>query len=148
MRQTLLIHAEIEHVTHIIAESNMFLPLRLKCTQCREIYPNLIMLDPNEKYQIKSSRGEANVVLSCKFCKKDANIDLIELREYKIDEPVQGEISFEFAIIECRGAEITEFEPMGPFIINGIEADLSDDWCEVLDNGTCLSMLNLKGSVK
>eukprot|EP00835_Amoeboradix_gromovi_P006823 NODE_902_length_3237_cov_0.930848.p2 type:complete len:150 gc:universal NODE_902_length_3237_cov_0.930848:425-874(+) len=148
MKQTLVIHCEIEHVKEIKADPEMILPIKLKCIQCHEDYPNLITLDPEERYPVKNSRGEANVVLSCKFCKKDANLDLLELKEYKAVDSESGEIEFEFAVIECRGCEITKFEPVGPFIINNIVADLRDDWCEVLDNGNCQSVLNLKGRIK
>ena len=148
MKQTLLAACEVELIKTIKADPNMMLPLRLKCTQCQEEYHNLIMLDPSETHPIKNSRGEAHVVLGCKFCKKDANIELIEFLEYNVEEPVNGEIEFPFAKLESRGCEIIGCEPQGPFIINNIEADLSDDWIEVLDSGECLQVFNLKGSVK
>ncbi|KAJ3396417.1 hypothetical protein HDU92_003039 [Lobulomyces angularis] len=33
-------------------------------------------VDPNEKSEIQGSRGEAMLVVKCKFCKKSGNCDL------------------------------------------------------------------------
>eukprot|EP00834_Sanchytrium_tribonematis_P004084 NODE_183_length_13752_cov_1.079103.p9 type:complete len:149 gc:universal NODE_183_length_13752_cov_1.079103:5470-5024(-) len=148
MKQTLQIHCEVENITKIEASSDMVYPIRLKCTQCREEYANLITVDPNERYSAQNSRSDANVVIHCKFCKKDGKIDVLEALVYQVDEPENGEITFDFAIFEVRGVEIIGYEPCAPFLVNNIEADVDDDWVEVLDSGICLSLMNLSGSIK
>ncbi len=149
MKQKLIIEAEAEGIRTLKAHESMLLPIKVVCTQCHDIYPNLIQLEPNEKYSLKNARGEANLILTCKNCKKDANIDIDNLLEYASEEKEPCLLVFTIATLECRGCRIIEFIPIGPYIINTVfEAELEDDWVDVLDNGECCSLLNLKGIVQ
>ncbi|KAI9471169.1 hypothetical protein BX667DRAFT_472184 [Coemansia mojavensis] len=85
---------------------------------------NVTNLAPRESkesnfYDISGSRGEANLVMKCKFCKRESTATLLS-------DPVPYSNSGQFATVmqlECRGLEPVSFSPRGEWQAQGVESD-------------------------
>ncbi|OZJ06913.1 hypothetical protein BZG36_00082 [Bifiguratus adelaidae] len=86
---------------------------------------------------ISGSRGSANLVMRCKFCKRESSAQF----EVTPTKPYTAEDSGQFAkmiVIECRGLEPVDFKPEGAWAARGAETntqfqdiDLTeDDWAD------------------
>ncbi|XP_063715777.1 uncharacterized protein LOC134843572 [Symsagittifera roscoffensis] len=50
----------------------------LKCPQCMEEHNKDVFISKSETCDIQGSRGTANFVMSCSFCKKHSSVDILE----------------------------------------------------------------------
>ncbi|KAJ1928700.1 hypothetical protein IWQ60_001799 [Tieghemiomyces parasiticus] len=109
---------------------------KIKCNSCQEVTDNLVTVCRQESSSISGSRGEANLVMRCKFCKREGSLSF-----EGITQPYPIEKSGQFApivTVECRGLEPVDFEPMDGWKVKGAESntvfdevDLSDDmWAD------------------
>ncbi|KAF9093192.1 hypothetical protein BGX23_003548 [Mortierella sp. AD031] len=133
----LQIKAELENITELIpADADHTWHFKVQCTKCREVDSNVITMNAIDKAEMGSGRGEANLVMKCKFCKCESSADIVS-------KPVAYEIenNDKFATIvtvECRGLELVGFEPREGWKAKGAESgtpfediDLTDgDWAE------------------
>ncbi|KAG0344906.1 hypothetical protein BG004_004099 [Podila humilis] len=133
----LQIKAELENVTDLIpADADHTWHFKVQCTGCREVDRNWITMNAVDKAELSSGRGEANLVMKCKFCKRESSADFAS-------KPVAYEIenNHKFATIitiECRGLEPIDFEPRLGWKAKGAESgtpfedvDLSEgEWVE------------------
>ncbi|KAF9129544.1 hypothetical protein BGW39_004058 [Mortierella sp. 14UC] len=133
----LQIKAELENITELIpADADHTWHFKVQCTKCREIDSNVITMNAIDKAEMGSGRGEANLVMKCKFCKCESSADIVS-------KPVAYEIenNDKFATIvtvECRGLELVGFEPREGWKAKGAESgtpfediDLTDgDWAD------------------
>ncbi|KAF9213547.1 hypothetical protein BGZ59_005177 [Podila verticillata] len=136
----LQIKAELENITDLIpADADHTWHFKVQCTGCREVDQNWITMNAIDKAELSSGRGEANLVMKCKFCKRESSADFSS-------KPVAYEIenNDKFATIvtiECRGLEPVDFEPRMGWKAKGAESgtvfdevDLSEgDWAEYDD---------------
>ncbi|KAH7044865.1 hypothetical protein BKA57DRAFT_396972, partial [Linnemannia elongata] len=89
-----------------------------------------------DKAEMGSGRGEANLVMKCKFCKCESSADIVS-------KPVAYEIENNdkyatIVTVECRGLELVGFEPREGWKAKGAESgtpfediDLTDgDWAD------------------
>jgi len=69
---------------------------------------------------LKGGRGEANVVMKCKFCSRENSIDIIKdsVKPYTIDDSNTFKT---IAAFECRGCEPTDFSFRNGFTAKGAE---------------------------
>ena len=83
---------------------------------------------------MKGSRGEANFVMSCKECKREFSISLIEdsVKEISCEKDYTCE---PFAMFDCRGCEPQSWDSKGQLSAEAVESgtvfheiDLSDLW--------------------
>ncbi|KAI1319005.1 hypothetical protein EDD11_005203 [Mortierella claussenii] len=133
----LQIKAELENITELIpADADHTWHFKVQCTKCREIDSNYITMNAIDKAEMGSGRGEANLVMKCKFCKCESSADFAS-------KPVAYEIENNekyatIITIECRGLELVGFEPRSGWKAKGAESgtvfediDLTDgDWAE------------------
>eukprot|EP01119_Soliformovum_irregulare_P021170 TRINITY_DN6999_c0_g1_i2.p1 TRINITY_DN6999_c0_g1~~TRINITY_DN6999_c0_g1_i2.p1 ORF type:complete len:130 (+),score=23.66 TRINITY_DN6999_c0_g1_i2:148-537(+) len=108
------------------------------CANCGEGTDKWTYLDPSETVSTKGSRGEANMVVKCKGCKRDHSIDILPT----LGRPYTTDNSGSFSPIvgfECRGVEITEYEPRMEYTATGekgkiFEVDLTEkEWMDYDD---------------
>ncbi|KAF9432736.1 hypothetical protein BGZ76_010387 [Entomortierella beljakovae] len=132
----LQIKAELENIAELIpADADYTWHFKIQCTKCREIDSNFITMNALEKAETSSGRGEANLVMKCKFCKCESSADFVS-------KPVayDAENNDKFATvvtIECRGLELVGFEPRDGWNAKGSTGypfdniDLTDgDWAD------------------
>ncbi|KAF9426840.1 hypothetical protein BGZ94_005941 [Podila epigama] len=133
----LQLKAELENITELIpADADHTWHFKIQCTGCREVNDNWITVNAVDKAELSSGRGEANLVMKCKFCKRESSADFASK-----PVPYNIENNDKFATIvtiECRGLEPVGFEPRVGWNAKGAESgtpfediDLSDgDWAD------------------
>ncbi|GAA5957260.1 hypothetical protein JCM3765_000406 [Sporobolomyces pararoseus] len=100
---------------------------KVKCTSCREEHPNWMGIDATEQHEISGSRGEAHLVWKCKMCGREHTISFDESFSrskavYTLDDSENQKFA-PLAVLECRGCEITQFDPKGVWSAKGAESN-------------------------
>ncbi|CAG8823786.1 9523_t:CDS:2, partial [Gigaspora margarita] len=114
--------AELEKVTDVGPSNEAYeWHFKVKCNNCNEINENWVGVNQLASNDITGSRGSANFVMRCKFCKREASaqFDNTSIKPYTIEN--SGQFS-QIAIIECRGLEFVDFDPRTGFKARGAES--------------------------
>ncbi|CAG8580186.1 23656_t:CDS:2 [Cetraspora pellucida] len=131
--------AELENVTDVGPSSEEYeWHFKVKCNNCKEINKNWVGVNQLASNAISGSRGSANFVMHCKFCKREgyAQFDNTSIKPYTIEN--SGQFS-QIVIIDCRGLEFVDFDPRIGFkakgvksniIFNDIDLTLKEDWAD------------------
>ncbi|KAJ1735706.1 hypothetical protein H4S06_004157 [Coemansia sp. BCRC 34490] len=118
----LQIKAELTNVTDLKpASTDHCWYFKIQCSSCREVDKNMISISAEDAGQISGSRGGANLVMRCKFCKREGAASIVGN-----PEPYKEENSGSFAkvlVIECRGLEPVEFEPRDGWAAKSTESN-------------------------
>ncbi|CAG8517120.1 4139_t:CDS:2 [Acaulospora morrowiae] len=155
VRLALYFKAELENVTDVEpGDEDYEWHFQVKCTSCSEVNENWVGVNKLAQNEISGSRGIANFVMRCKFCKREssAQIDRTSIKPYTIDN--NGQFT-QIAIIECRGLEFVDFDPRIGFKAKGVDSgtifeniDLTEgDWAEydeewLTSDGSCFHLSN------
>ncbi|GAA5971414.1 hypothetical protein JCM11641_008344 [Rhodosporidiobolus odoratus] len=136
VRLSLQLKATLEGVTDLKPLGEDFeYAIKASCTSCREEHPNVMTVQATETVEIPGSRGEANLVWRCQMCKREhtINFDSSFKREKAAlsfeDSEEQRWVSI--AVLECRGCEITAFDPRGVWTCTGAESGTVFDEVEI-----------------
>lgn len=80
---------------------------KLMCTNCHESNESVVTLKASDEVEQNNSRGVANLVMKCKFCKKEGTLDIERptLKQYTLEN--SGKFQ-PLVVIEGRG-----WEPVG-----------------------------------
>ncbi|KAI6213943.1 hypothetical protein M3Y94_00211100 [Aphelenchoides besseyi] len=137
---TLQFKAHMENVTNLQPDefSSHQWSLKLKCTGCREVGERWKYIAADELVEIPHSRGEANYVETCAFCKKHSTINVLQdHRPYSTSDEFQPMVKF-----ECRGTEPVEFQATGDWKCASTlsdtrfdKIDLSETWADYDEKG-------------
>ncbi|KAJ1797988.1 hypothetical protein LPJ59_002794, partial [Coemansia sp. RSA 2399] len=93
----------------------------IQCNHCHEVDDNLITISAEDSTQISGSRGEANLVMRCKFCKREGVASIVGS-----PVPYTADNSGGFAsvlTIECRGIEPVEIELRDGWVAKSTESE-------------------------
>ncbi|ORZ33171.1 hypothetical protein BCR44DRAFT_49202 [Catenaria anguillulae PL171] len=128
----LFLRADMDNVSRILPADVDHWEISVRCGSCNEDNPTPITVSADDSMAISGSRGEANVVMKCKFCKREGSIRIVDnsVVEWAEDQPL---VRF-----ECRGIDITKWHPKGGWTVYAgndsptkwTDVDLSDDWME------------------
>ncbi|KUJ23138.1 LSM-domain-containing protein [Mollisia scopiformis] len=135
---SLTLTADLSGVTELrpddTADNPFWYTFKVQCTSCRENHSNNVSVSRFEQNEMSGSRGEANFVWKCQFCKREssATIKAAPIAYQQASPPTRQKI----LEIDCRGLEFTEFHPEGEWLATGLESgtkftaiDLSEgDW--------------------
>ncbi|SCU92205.1 LADA_0F15104g1_1 [Lachancea dasiensis] len=68
--------------------------LQLRCIDCREVNDSKVTVNRMEKYEMSSGKGEASLVMKCKFCGNDCSVNLEKYEEklYNLDLEENGDV--------------------------------------------------------
>ncbi|KAJ2909010.1 hypothetical protein GGI21_002308 [Coemansia aciculifera] len=80
---------------------------------------------------MSGGRDKANLVIRCHFCKRESSLDIVDG-----PFPYKAESSGSLAtvlILDCRGAEPTNFEPRGAWRATGAESTTVFDEVDITD---------------
>ncbi|KAJ3056868.1 hypothetical protein HK097_003404 [Rhizophlyctis rosea] len=131
--------ADLEGITNLKPASKADYDWRFKfqCTKCNEKGDNWVVFTASDESEQTGSRGTANLVMKCKFCKAEgsANLEIDTLRALDIEQT--GKFT-PLVRLEARGLEPVEWAPSEGFSAEGAESgtkfediDLSEgDWTE------------------
>ncbi|GAA6005335.1 hypothetical protein JCM10207_002942 [Rhodosporidiobolus poonsookiae] len=136
VKLALQLKAQLEAVTDLKPIGDDFgWQVKVSCSSCREEHPNWITADATETRDIPGSRGEANVVWRCQMCKREHTISFDD--SFKRDkaahtlEDSEEQRFSTLAVLECRGCEITQFDPKGVWSVKGAESGTLFDEVEI-----------------
>ncbi|RKP09552.1 hypothetical protein THASP1DRAFT_28654 [Thamnocephalis sphaerospora] len=141
--------AQLENVQEILVRhSRLLLAAQFRCTSCQEVTENW------DSYEISGSRGEANLVIRCKLCKRESTASFVG--GYSVyNEEHSGQYA-SLAELDCRGLEPVEFKPRDHFLVvasSGArfeDVDLSEkEWFDYDEkSGDSVSIMELETQIK
>ncbi|CAI8013780.1 UPF0587 protein v1g245604 [Geodia barretti] len=93
--------------------------MKLRCANCGETTQKWIYATTLELKDVKGGRGKAHLVVKCKLCGRENNLQILEdlIRPYSESEKFQTIVVF-----ECRGLEPVEFDPRGGWTAVGVDS--------------------------
>ncbi len=120
--------------------------LSVKCPQCGEEHKNDIFVSKSEVHDIIGSRGTANFVMSCSFCKKASSIDILQIGD--VYDASNSESFKTIMVAEFRGVEPVKFTPEGEWQCSAVNSNKkfsiadgaemgADGWYDYDDEGAC-----------
>ncbi|KAI8643122.1 hypothetical protein BD408DRAFT_158131 [Parasitella parasitica] len=118
----LYIKAELENVTDLVPVEDYEWHFKIECTSCHEVDESWISFNRHDSYDMNSSRGSANLVMRCKFCKRDLTAQFepsFKIRKYEIEENNKFQ---QIAQFDCRGLDLVGFEPRNGWTCKGTES--------------------------
>lgn len=107
MRQSLRIRASLNNLTDLTVPADFAFSLEIKCVSCREVHPTPVVVSRDEEFEISGSRGTANLVWKCGFCKRESSLNV----EPAFGKAEEGGEWATLATFEGRGLEIVGFQP-------------------------------------
>ncbi|GAA5856384.1 hypothetical protein JCM8547_008717 [Rhodosporidiobolus lusitaniae] len=136
VKLALQLKATLEAVTDLkpVGEDFTWM-VKAQCTSCREEHPSWMGIDATETREIPGSRGEANLVWRCQMCKREHTISFDD--SFKRDkaayslEDSEDQKFATLAVLECRGCELTQFDPKGIWSAKGAESGTKFEEIEI-----------------
>jgi len=118
----LRIKANLENVTNLHPEDEEFRwYLKVKCGSCNEQADKWMYICQTESVDVKGGRGSANLVVKCKLCSRESNMDIIVDSVAPYNEPDEGK--FKTVVkFDCRGMEPCDFSPRNGWVVEGFES--------------------------
>ncbi|KAJ2782995.1 hypothetical protein H4R18_001958 [Coemansia javaensis] len=122
----LQLKAQLTNVTALVpdeAEGAYDWHFKMQCGTCKEVTEKFVTINDAETRNKPGSRGEANLVMRCKFCKREGAASILD----RAVEYTGGDSGEEFATIlsiECRGMEPVAFEPRGGWTAKGVDSNM------------------------
>eukprot|EP01111_Echinosteliopsis_oligospora_P016099 TRINITY_DN6570_c0_g1_i1.p1 TRINITY_DN6570_c0_g1~~TRINITY_DN6570_c0_g1_i1.p1 ORF type:complete len:172 (-),score=25.22 TRINITY_DN6570_c0_g1_i1:88-603(-) len=141
--QAVVVKAELENVDKVTCPKNNQWSLKLSCSNCGEVTEKWVVFS-TEDQNPTGAKGISNFVAKCKGCRRENSIDITSPTDYSfpIDENNQNKYA-PIGTFECRGLEITEYQPRDGFLVTAPtgskweDVDLSEDWNEYDEKGQC-----------
>ncbi|GAA5812537.1 hypothetical protein MFLAVUS_005993 [Mucor flavus] len=118
----LYIKADLENVTDLSPVEDYEWYFKVECTSCHEVDDTWITFNQQDSYDMNSSRGSANLVMRCKFCKRDGTAQFepsFKIRKYDVEQ--NGKFQ-QIAQFDCRGLELVDFQPRESWTCKGTES--------------------------
>lgn len=78
----------------------------VRCANCHEMHENEVYVELDQSVSGKFQKRGKNLVLTCKFCRREASLDVVHgsVMPYRSSEAFQPMAQF-----ECRGLEIVQW---------------------------------------
>ncbi|KAJ8660576.1 hypothetical protein O0I10_003623 [Lichtheimia ornata] len=117
----LYLKADLENVTNLKPMEGFEWYFKIQCGSCRETDENWISFNPEDTVDMSGSRGTANLVMRCKFCKRESSAQFdtsVPIQAYSAE---QNRKLQKIAVFDCRGLELVDFAPKGPWSAEGTE---------------------------
>ncbi|KAI9293651.1 DUF866-domain-containing protein [Neoconidiobolus thromboides FSU 785] len=134
VKLNLLFKAELVNIDQIQPNSNDFTWFfKVECTSCHEVNPKWVGITKNEEIELSNSRGSANLVIKCKFCKRESSCSYDtsqKIQPYSMENNNQYQI---ITTLECRGLEIVAWQPRDDFIAFGVESNIKFEDIDLTD---------------
>ncbi|KAJ2800216.1 hypothetical protein H4R20_004141 [Coemansia guatemalensis] len=102
---------------------------KIRCGSCNETTKTFVTINrvvrTQSGSQISGSRGDANLVMKCKFCKREGSATIVS-KPIEYTDKDSGKFA-SILSIECRGLEPVEFEPRDGWRVVGTESQAKFD---------------------
>ncbi|KAF7722678.1 hypothetical protein EC973_002841 [Apophysomyces ossiformis] len=111
--------ADLENVTDLLPAADYEWHFKIQCASCRETDSSWISFNRQDEYEMTHSKGTANLVMKCKFCKRESSA------LFETNAPIHaynnsGKFQ-KIATFDCRGLELVDFSPRDPWSAKGTE---------------------------
>ncbi|EPX72500.1 DUF866 domain-containing protein [Schizosaccharomyces octosporus yFS286] len=132
-------------------EEAFYYMFEVECGSCHDIHENPIGICRSEVHDIPGSKGEANLIWTCKNCKRTSTISIVSrFHPYTNSQSQQRLLE-----LECRGCELVKFVPDGEWVAKGeangtqfTEIELEDDWYDYDENaGSEVSISDMQWTI-
>jgi len=117
----LLIKCTLENATNLRAPENTKWFMKVKCNNCNEISDKFVYVTTEEEQDNPGGRGKLNLLIKCKFCKRDNSIDVLPKKAQAYNAEDSDKYK-QFAGFECRGVTPVEWQPKGKYSCEGSES--------------------------
>ncbi|KER31970.1 hypothetical protein T265_01902 [Opisthorchis viverrini] len=77
-----------------------------------------------ERVALKDSRGDANLIIRCKFCNRIGNVDIVSGSDAAYNAEDSGRFKT-ILVFECRGVELIAFSPRAGWSADGLDSGTS-----------------------
>ncbi|CAO3675053.1 unnamed protein product [Umbelopsis ramanniana] len=130
------IKAELENVTDLQPVPDFEWHFKIECSGCHEVDDNWITMNAQDEFDVSGSKATANLVMKCKFCRREASASFSgPFGSYEIE---QVNKFVKMAVLDCRGMEPVGFDPRAGWTALGAESgtkfddiDLTEgDWAD------------------
>ncbi|CAO3671718.1 hypothetical protein G6F70_004759 [Rhizopus microsporus] len=119
----LYIKADLENVTDLAPFEDKEWYFKIECTSCHEVDDSWISFNRQDTYDMSGSRGSANLVMRCKFCKREGTAQFepsFKIKNYSIEQ--NGKFQ-QIAQFDCRGLELVDFQARDSWSAKGAETE-------------------------
>ncbi|ORX43549.1 DUF866-domain-containing protein [Hesseltinella vesiculosa] len=121
MKLALYFKADLENVTNLAPTADKEWHFKIECSSCHEVDDNWISFNSEELHDVTGSRGQANLVMKCKFCKREATAQFeTSAKMTPISESGQFQ---KLATFDVRGLELVKFSPRESWTVKGLESN-------------------------
>lgn len=111
VRLKLEIMADLQNVTDLRPSDNFDYHFKVRCTSCNEDHPKFVVLNPAKTYEVSGSKNtKAHLVWRCGNCTR--NHTAVFDKSMSVKAYSTSEEFSELLVIECRGLEFTDFNPV------------------------------------
>ncbi|CAO3598529.1 unnamed protein product [Absidia cylindrospora] len=131
MKLGLYLKADLENVTNLVPTDDYEWHFKIECGSCHEVDENWISFNRQDEYDMSNSRGQANLVMRCKFCKRESTAQF---------DPSSKVVSYndsgkfqKMAVFDVRGLELVDFSPRDTWLAKGTETGTSFDDIDLLE---------------
>eukprot|EP01104_Vermistella_antarctica_P021497 TRINITY_DN974_c0_g1_i1.p1 TRINITY_DN974_c0_g1~~TRINITY_DN974_c0_g1_i1.p1 ORF type:complete len:155 (-),score=39.57 TRINITY_DN974_c0_g1_i1:162-626(-) len=148
MKFALELKASLDNVESLATVEDMQWFMKVKCSNCGEEHANVVYVTAGES--TSTGRGEANLVIKCKMCRRENSVDILtpSIQKYTISDQWQKVVTF-----DCRGIEPTAYLARDGFVAVATsgtkfdEVDFTDDDFADYDekSGEAVSVMDIKG---
>ncbi|KAJ1917268.1 hypothetical protein H4219_003298 [Mycoemilia scoparia] len=123
---------------------------KFKCNRCHETTDKFVGVDPQLVSEKSGSKGEANLIMKCKFCSREGSVSLIG--PVTAFSPTAKNDGYQLMVtLDCQNWEPVDFDPQGEWV--GKSEDEStkfedielgeDEWMDVDNNDVPATVGNL-----
>ena len=121
-----IIHAITENIDKICVTENFEWLFKIKCTLCYKDQPNEISLSEVKQFETEKQKSLTNFIMKCKDCKNMMTITVYEKSAKRLNCE-GGNDEGVFASFECRGCEITSWNPCEGVFVESLEGTVFSD---------------------
>eukprot|EP00742_Colponemidia_sp_Colp-10_P006956 GILJ01007465.1.p1 GENE.GILJ01007465.1~~GILJ01007465.1.p1 ORF type:complete len:189 (-),score=19.99 GILJ01007465.1:120-659(-) len=114
----LCLKADLDGVTELLVEDDARWYFKISCSSCNEESENEVYFTKLDQMEMTGSRGSANFVFKCKFCKRESSVDIVPNSAKAYTAQDSGKFK-PFISLECRGCEPTVWIPRDGFSLKG-----------------------------
>ncbi|KAI3632553.1 hypothetical protein MIR68_009659 [Amoeboaphelidium protococcarum] len=139
----LQLSARFDCIQSIEVPNDFEFMLSIQCTSCREVHSSQVGVNRNDTVAIPNSKGEANLVMKCKFCSQLMNLNFLDKTQVYMNEDAEQASFKTLASAECRNMEIKDWHLTEGFKVTCESGhvfdnvDLSEDFADYDETGNC-----------
>ncbi|KAI8093801.1 uncharacterized protein BX664DRAFT_295708 [Halteromyces radiatus] len=131
MKLALYFKADLENVTDLVPAEDYEWHFKIECGSCHEVDENWISFNRQDEYDMSNSRGQANLVMRCKFCKRESTAQFDP--SSKVTSYTDSGKFQKLAVFDVRGLELVDFAPRDTWLAKGTETDTRFDDIDLLE---------------